>query len=57
MKLVPVFDEAIPACSGHLARLMWMPQNCNTYIVVCRPLAEELGCFPIPHIRLAVSIS
>lgn len=25
MKLVPVFDEAIPACGGHLARLVWMP--------------------------------
>lgn len=57
LKLVPVLDEAIPACSGHLARLMWMPQNCNAHIVMCGPLAEEFGRFPVPYVRLAVSIT
>ena len=53
---VPVFDDAIPAGSGHLGRFMGVPEDTDADVVVSLELAVQLGALPVPHIHLAISI-
>ena len=53
---VPVFDDAIPAGSGHLGCFMGVPEDTDADVVVSLELAVQLGALPVPHIHLAISI-
>ena len=49
---VPELDISVPARSGDLAGLMWVPQHLDTNIVVSLPLGQQLGGLPVPNIDL-----
>ena len=49
---VPELNISVPARSGDLAGLVWVPQHLDTNIIVSLPLGQQLRGLPVPDVDL-----